>query len=244
MSLFDRLEGWLEQGIEGLFRRRSGGVQPVEIGRKLARLMEEQKQISVSAVYAPNSFRVRLSPPDRARLASISAQLSGELSQHLTRLAHRQGYALVGPLTVTWDEDADLPTGTFQAEASFVVGEDRPSDGEAGARAPGETTMVFRRPRGAAPEVSVVHGPDAGRSLGLRPGENRLGRADDNDLVMGDSNVSRYHAVLIWENGATRLRDLGSRNGTRRNGELVEEAELRDGDELQVGLNILTYRER
>ncbi|MDI6871535.1 MAG: DUF3662 domain-containing protein, partial [Bacillota bacterium] len=146
MSVLARLEGWLERSIEGLFGRRSGGVQPLDVGRKLARLMEEQKQVSVSEVYAPNSFLVHLAPPDYARLASISPRLSEELEQHLARVAHRQGYALVGPLAVEWSEVPDLPPGTFRVEASFTPAADGRDQGKEGGLPPDATTLVFRRP--------------------------------------------------------------------------------------------------
>jgi hypothetical protein len=273
MSLADRLEGLLQRGIEGLFGRRSGGVQPVEVGRRLARLMEEKKQVSVSAVYAPNAFVVELSPPDHALLGSIAPRLSEELVHHLSRIAQRQGFSLVGPLTVTWLEAEQLAAGVFRTEASFVPSEPGgqvapPAEGgEAGGpRESKEHTMVFRRPHGwggpaqsgeepggraaggtrsvGGSALTVVRGPDAGRTLRLRPGENRVGRAEDNDLVLGDTNVSRYHAVITWDGGRARVQDLGSRNGTRRNGEPVGEADLAEGDELQVGLDVLSFRER
>ncbi|HHW13784.1 MAG TPA: DUF3662 domain-containing protein [Firmicutes bacterium] len=248
MSLISRLEGWLEHGIEGLFRRRTGPVQPVEVGRRLWRLMEEQKQVSVSRVYVPNAFRVCLAPSDYARLAGIVPRLSEELSAHLEQLARRQGYSLVGPLRIAWEE-ADVPPGVFRAEAAFLRSE---------AKEPGEDTVVFRRPasprgwaaregdglvRAEGPLFVVREGPDRGRSLRLRPGENRIGRADDNDLVLGDTNVSRHHASLLWRDGVVRVRDLGSRNGTRLNGQPVEEAEVAEGDEVQLGLDVLVWGE-
>lgn len=250
MNLASRLEGLLQRSIEGLFGRRAGGVQPIEVGRRLARLMEEQKQVSVSEVYAPNAFVVRLAPADHALLANITGRLSEELGQHLARVAHRQGYALVGPIAVDWQESADLAPGAFQAEASFVPAESRRAEdgaveGGATRGEAGERTLVFRRPaEGSAPRLSVVRGPDVGRTLRLGAGENRLGRAEDNELTLSDTNVSRYHAVVTWQDGRAHLRDLGSRNGTRRNGELVDEVDLQEGDELQVGLDVLSFRER
>lgn len=253
MSLVSRLEGWLEHGIEGLFRRRTDPVQPVEVGRKLWRVMEEQKEVSVSRVYVPNAFRVHLGSSDYARLLGLAPRLSEELSAHLEQLAQRQGYSLVGPLAIEWEE-ADVPPGSLRVEAAFVrsaaeqTGHPREAD-----------TLVFRRGslsternRTAAngpgpaegPWFVVQEGPDRGRTLRLRPGENRVGRAEENDLVLGDTNVSRHHACLIWREGTVRVRDLGSRNGTRLNGRLVEEAEVVEGDELQFGLDVLVWGER
>lgn len=249
MTLMARLERWLEWGIEGLFGRR-GSVQPVEVGRRIARLMEEQKQVSVNQVYAPNVFRVRLSPGDFSRLASIAPHLSEDLEQHIARVAHRQGYALVGPASVTWDAAEGAGAGTFSVEAAFAPAEEEP---RRELRADGaETTVVYRRlggpgraaggPEAGLPELTVARGPDAGRHFPLREGENRVGRAEDNDLVLSDSNVSRHHAAFVREKGRVWVRDASSRNGTRVNGEPVREAELSDGDEVQIGLDVLVYR--
>lgn len=268
MRILARVERWLEQGIEGLFGRR-GGAQPVEIGRRLSRLMEQQKQVSVSRVYAPNFYRVRVSAADYERLAGIAPRLSDELEAYLGRVAERQGYALVGPLKVAWEVDEELPPDSFEASASFSAAKDDDRR-DGGQGRPGvesgwaANTLVFRRPDApwgepgaeaekdspapadaeTGPEVRAVRGPDAGRAFRLHPGENRVGRAEDNDLVLSDTNVSRHHAAFVREAGVVRVRDLGSRNGTRLNGERVEEAELADGDELEIGLDTLVYRER
>jgi pSer/pThr/pTyr-binding forkhead associated (FHA) protein len=43
----------------------------------------------------------------------------------------------------------------------------------------------------------------------------RIGRSDENDLVLEDNGVSAYHAVLEWtDNGQWQVRDLGSTNGS------------------------------
>ena len=49
-----------------------------------------------------------------------------------------------------------------------------------------------------------------------------LGRDQKNGVVLGDPNVSRFHAELVrHDDGSVELVDLGSRNGTRLNGELT-----------------------
>ena len=40
-----------------------------------------------------------------------------------------------------------------------------------------------------------------------------IGRAPDNQLVIPDDGVSRYHARLLYDNGTLWVQDLGSRNG-------------------------------
>jgi pSer/pThr/pTyr-binding forkhead associated (FHA) protein len=54
--------------------------------------------------------------------------------------------------------------------------------------------------------------------------------------------VSRRHAI-IFNDGAVRILDDRSANGTKVNGEAVLTADLRDGDVIAVGRVALTYRE-
>lgn len=63
-----------------------------------------------------------------------------------------------------------------------------------------------------------------------------IGRASDNDIVLGDLQVSRRHARLERVGGAWRLTDLGSRNPTLVNGlPVAGRAPLADGDRITVG---------
>lgn len=47
----------------------------------------------------------------------------------------------------------------------------------------------------------------------------KIGRAPDNDIVLNDLSVSRYHAFLEWQEGKVHLVDLGSKAGTHLNGQ-------------------------
>jgi len=55
--------------------------------------------------------------------------------------------------------------------------------------------------------------------------------------------LSSQHARLVSDAGGWRLEDLGSRNGTRVDGELVVQHALRDGDCIEVGHTLLLFRE-
>jgi Nif-specific regulatory protein len=64
-----------------------------------------------------------------------------------------------------------------------------------------------------------------------------LGRANSNRVVLKDELCSREHAEVFFAEGHWRLRDLKSLNGTRINGEPLQETdwELSPGDDFQVG---------
>ncbi|MFD0310317.1 FHA domain-containing protein [Streptomyces sp. NPDC127119] len=64
----------------------------------------------------------------------------------------------------------------------------------------------------------------------------RIGRADDNDLVVDDLGVSRRHAELrALPDGTYEIVDLGSHNGTFLNGQPVTRARIDAGDIVGIG---------
>jgi pSer/pThr/pTyr-binding forkhead associated (FHA) protein len=62
-----------------------------------------------------------------------------------------------------------------------------------------------------------------------------IGRASENAIVIEDFSVSGHHALLQLTGGTYYLKDLGSTNGTRVNGERISETQLRLGDRLRFG---------
>jgi ABC transport system ATP-binding/permease protein len=62
-----------------------------------------------------------------------------------------------------------------------------------------------------------------------------IGRDASNDVVLSHPNVSRFHAQAVMRDGTVELSDLGSRNGTRLDGEFVETASLEPGSEIGIG---------
>lgn len=80
------------------------------------------------------------------------------------------------------------------------------------------------------------------RVVKLQEGVSRLGRAEDNDLVLADVGVSRRHARLVVTRESVRFEDLGSGNGTYYKGFRVQAQDLDDGDELVVDPFVLQFR--
>jgi pSer/pThr/pTyr-binding forkhead associated (FHA) protein len=67
------------------------------------------------------------------------------------------------------------------------------------------------------------------------------GRHPDADIFLDDVTVSRRHVEIMRTDGDFEVRDLGSMNGTYLNGEIVDRAKLKDGDELRIGKFRLTF---
>ncbi|MFL6196736.1 MAG: adenylate/guanylate cyclase domain-containing protein [Thermoanaerobaculia bacterium] len=73
------------------------------------------------------------------------------------------------------------------------------------------------------------------RVVSLSTGRVRIGRGSDNDLVLSDVSVSRYHAEILRERDGWSVHDLKSTNGVEVNRVPVEKAPLRQGDLLGIG---------
>ena len=63
-----------------------------------------------------------------------------------------------------------------------------------------------------------------------------------NDVVLDDRSVSRFHCELHIDERGPRIRDLGSRNGTRVDGVRVQEAWLRPQTRIRAGRTQLEFR--
>jgi pSer/pThr/pTyr-binding forkhead associated (FHA) protein len=82
----------------------------------------------------------------------------------------------------------------------------------------------------------VVQGKPAGKSLLFGPGDYFLGRGQECHVRFNSDWVSRQQCLLRVTGDRASVRDLGSRNGTLVNGQLVgQERILCQGDQVQVG---------
>ena len=247
MSVLRSLENKIADLVEGTFSRAfRSEVRPVEIARKLAREMEEHKSFSVSRTYAPNEYRVFLSPRDRERFADYEGALAEELAGYLLEHARRERLVLLTRPTVEFETDDRLGLGEFQTRMAPPEGQE---DDEAPAEQSGRT-MVYstserhsqpleERARSRAETALLVLG---GKRMVVGPAGATLGRSRKCDIVVDDPNVSREHAEVRPRGGSWVLRDLGSTNGSSINGRRTDGAEvLKPGDEIELGTSTMTF---
>ena len=90
---------------------------------------------------------------------------------------------------------------------------------------------------------SLIHKkPDGGdRTLEFGNKPLIIGRVPESDILVRDAFVSRVHCGISFINSQFNLKDLGSTNGTYRNGARVFECALNSGDKIQVGNTSLVF---
>ncbi|MFI6448173.1 FHA domain-containing protein [Kitasatospora sp. NPDC050543] len=113
-----------------------------------------------------------------------------------------------------------------------------PADGPAASFTGLPEPAVYDRPSLVAPQASgIFRQPTTVRPLpDLTSRTIRIGRTDDNDLVLDDLVVSRHHAELrALPDGEYEIADLESHNGTFVNGRAVVTARVGPTDIIGIG---------
>ncbi|HLU65488.1 MAG TPA: sigma 54-interacting transcriptional regulator [Kofleriaceae bacterium] len=92
--------------------------------------------------------------------------------------------------------------------------------------------------------VTVVEGPGEGKSWSSEGDRCSIGSFPNNDLVIEDATVSRYHCEIRVDGDGARAVDLQSRNGTYIDGVQVMDGFLRGGSVLRLGRAVIRFQFR
>jgi len=202
--------------VNGAFAKTfRSGIQPVEIASALRREADTKAAVvSRDRIITPSDYLVRLSPDDHERMLALGHALNDELFALLSQHARTQGYSFAGVLRISLEADERVSTGTVQINSSSV-----------------ESSVSWQ----GVIEID-------GRHHQLSSARTVIGRGSDADLTIADAGSSRRHAEVLWDGERAMLRDLGSTNGTKINGEKVREAALSPGTVFTIGRTELTFR--
>jgi hypothetical protein len=250
------IEHKIEALVEGVFGRAfRTNVQPVELARKLAKEMDDHRQVSVSRVYVPNEYTIYLSPDDRAQFEGYEQSLIGELQEYLSEHARRETYALMSAPKVLLETDEDLEVGEFGIATRMVQqerrGEQEVEEPEPAPDLDAGATMIYKPATPMATQAAspaelglqreIVTLNANGRRHEISKRRTVLGRSKDSDIQIEDSNVSRRHAELRQEGTAYWIVDLDSTNGVEINGRRVKRAKLDNGDTITLGSTDIVF---
>ena len=251
MGILRDFERRLEGAVEGLFARAfRSGVQPVELGKRLVREVEDGRTVGVNRVYVPNVYVYELSPGDRERFADYEVALAQELAALAVDTARERDWAMLGPARIEFETADDLEVGRFRL-GSRVEADEQERDyaaAPAGRRprrsAPTPPCSPASAPaQGAAPaSLVLVQGGQPIRTWPLATAELSIGRAEQSDIPLADPGVSRNHARVVREGDDFIVEDLRSTNGTEVNGQPIRRRRLANGDMLKLASSTLQFR--
>lgn len=230
----NRMETRIARLIEEPFVRLFAKcLLPHTVADMLARALEDAEvTLPDGRTAIPGAVQIYLHPDDWTALRLQDPAIDAHLSQALGHLANAMQRVLTGAADVRLLPDATLPLHT--ARIAFQSATPR----EATERLPARPAS----PPDSPPKAWLLL--TTGQSFPLTHAVVRIGRALDNDLILEDPRVSRYHAQLRLRYGRYMLEDTGSSGGTQVNGYPVREVMLRSGDLISLGGYTLIYSER
>jgi len=216
VGLLDNFEKGLERAVNGAFAKTfRSGLQPVEITSALKREIDTKAAVvSRDRVLVPNSFVVRMSPDDYARMTGLGPALIDELVDLVQKHAASQRFQFAGGITLALQADDGLAVGMVQVDSQNVKGQ-----------------VAW------TPVLDVN-----GKRYPIMKGRTVIGRGSEADLTLDDSGASRRHAEVQWDGSRARVRDLGSTNGTQLNGAPVKDAILEPDSVIGIGRSRITFR--
>lgn len=80
-----------------------------------------------------------------------------------------------------------------------------------------------------------LSGPAKGSEYVLLADEIKIGRTEENDIVLPEKSVSRHHASLFIGQDGFWLQDMNSKNGTFLNQEKITKTSLKRNDAIKIG---------
>lgn len=232
-----RLEAQLERLVESTFAHLFGKrIRAQDIALQLARAMEDT---ALNASYndarpiAPDHYTILMPAEMRHQLLQNQPSLSQLLSEHLVELAMNAGYRLNTRPVVELVANDELKMGTVTVIANH-------------GKKKNSTTAVMQRvnlddgpPAPLNPQILIKGRPP----IHLNADVVNIGRSRDNEIVIDDRSVSRYHLQLRLRFGRYNLFDTQSQGGTLVNNVRVKEHILQTGDVIQIGNTLLVYME-
>lgn len=173
----------------------------------------------------------------RARIAEKRARGLPTRSTHLRSSSsiprHASSVAAHSPTEPPIDTDVTQPRGR---ETRSRTGRRSPTAGGGGdASREADRLIATLAPAAAATFVQPAHLVfDDGADLWLTRSGYSLGRGPDNDFRLDATDLSSRHCQLSFDGQRWWVLDLGSKNGVRVNGRLVQEHPLQFGDQIKL----------
>ena len=209
-----------------LTRTRRNGIRPIEIGREVIALMDEQAQSGVNQI--GHRYTIGLHKNDLAALSDAIKPLMSELRQAIDNHAKFERYSLSGEAEVVLVEDVAVQVGSCAVAVAVAK--------------PTATERPAPKSIPPAHQYSVLMA-DGSRHI-LEGDLVTVGRQASCTIVIADSNISRVHARFRAGDNGWTIEDLSSTNGTKVNGVLITEpTPLSHGQLIALGTLQLQFEQ-
>jgi ABC transport system ATP-binding/permease protein len=220
------------------------------VSRRHARLMRQNGHVVVEDLGSSNGTRI-----NGERISGQSTVKDGDLIQigDYDLALQSDAAAAARPRTVTAElepGDMDASTSEPETETETPIAEQEEDAPAQSADQRRHSTAIIKmdqvegnRSRKVqdldaeeAPRLVVLSSEFKGQEYACIRTEMKIGRTDDNDIVIDHRSLSRTHAKLVREeNGEWRIIDMQSANGMTVNGEPYAQASLNSGDLIELG---------
>lgn len=143
--------------------------------------------------------------------------------------------------TVVLDTQESVDVDEDELDMTVILGED--AEEPAG----DDVTMMLDETQEESPTATLTctSGPHSGEVFSLSGGISTVGRSSDNVVPLsGDKEISRHHAIILYESGQFVIQDQNSLNGTFVNDEQIAAPHfLKSGDTILVGISHLKFEQ-
>jgi hypothetical protein len=216
VGILDNFERGLERAVNGVFAKTfRSGLQPVELTSALRHELDTKAAVVTrDRILAPNDFTLSMAPGDYDHMRSMGPALEDELTEFVQQHAQKQHYQFAGGISILLQPDDSLSTGILRVDSQNV-----------------KSNVAW------VPVIDVD-----GQRHQLTHSRTIVGRGSDADITIKDTGTSRKHIEIVWDGVRAELRDLGSTNGSKLNGQPVTKALLNPDDVITIGRTRIVFR--
>ena len=224
VTTLTRIETRLQTLIEGNLARL---LPTYDFQKELAGQIVRAIQVEIRSdpqgnLIAPNLFTVFM-PAEQALILQQDKSFLDHLSKSLSESIRDSGLSFAENPNVRVLPDREEQASGIQVIAQYsLVGMER-------------TTTLHPNlpPKAGSPSAFLI--VNGTRLFSLEKSVTNIGRQADNQLVIDDNRVSRYHAQLRLTKRQFIIFDLGSAGGTFVNGTRISKQQLFAGDVISIG---------
>lgn len=231
-----RLEARLENLVEGVFAHLFGKrINAHDIALQLVRAMENTLRPARDGdtrQVAPDQYTVQVHPDVQQRILENYPLLPLVLSEQITEMAASANYRLLTNPQVQIVATDSLNRGQMLIDAAHAPAKHHTTQ----AMQPIKVDALHKAP--SNPQLII-----GGKHTFSLEGKTilSLGRHHDNDIILDDQYVSRFHAQIRLRFGHYVVFDADSAGGTLVNDVRVKEHRLQTGDVIRIGTTSIVY---